>query len=66
MKWKYNLNEGEIGDETKPQQIFINAMGPGGSAGSNIRVVENTVFFYADVTEQSPITRNLLDRPRVA
>lgn len=60
MKWKYNLNEGEIGDETKPQQIFINAMGAGGSASSNIRVVENTIFFYADVTEQSALELNAI------
>lgn len=60
MKWKYNLNEGVGGDdiESKPQQIFINAMGPGGSTSSNIRVVENTVFFYADVTEQSALDLN--------
>jgi ATP-dependent Clp protease protease subunit len=60
MRWKYNLNEGVGGDdiESKPQQIFINAMGPGGAAGSNIRVVENTIFFYADVTEQSALDLN--------
>ena len=60
MKWKYNLNEGEMEDETKPQQIFINAMGASGSTSSNIRVVENTVFFYADVTEQSALELNAI------
>jgi len=62
MKWKYNLNEGVGEDdiESKPQQIFINAMGPNGASSSNIRVVENTVFFYADVTEQSALDLNTI------
>lgn len=60
MKWKYNLNEGTDEDniEDKQQQIFINNMGPGGSVSSNIRVVENTIFFYADITEQSALDLN--------
>jgi len=59
MKWKYNLNEGVDEEETKPQQIFINAGGlGGGAASSGIRVVENTVFFYTDVTEQSALDLN--------
>lgn len=59
MKWKYNLNEGDSGEETKPQQIFINAGGLGGAtAGSGIRVVENTIFFYTDVTEQTALDLN--------
>ena len=62
MKWKYNLNEGVGEDdiESKPQQIFINAMGPNGASSSNIRVVENTIFFYADVTEQSALDLNTI------
>lgn len=60
MKWKYNLNEGTDEDniEDKQQQIFINNMGPGSSVSSNIRVVENTIFFYADITEQSALDLN--------
>jgi len=60
MKWKYNLNEGtdEDGVEDKQQQIFINNMGPSGSVSNNIRVIENTIFFYADITEQSALDLN--------
>lgn len=60
MKWKYNLNEGPEENESKPQQIFINAGGLGGgaAAGNGIRVVENTIFFYADVTEQTALDLN--------
>jgi len=60
MKWKYNLNEGTDEDsaEDKQQQIFINNMGPSGSVSSNIRVIENTIFFYADITEQSALDLN--------
>lgn len=60
MKWKYNLNEGTDEDsaEDRQQQIFINNMGPSGSVSSNIRVIENTIFFYADITEQSALDLN--------
>jgi len=62
MKWKYNLNEGsntgEEDTDNKMQQIFINTSGSSGAISSSIKVVENTIFFYADVTEQSALDLN--------
>jgi len=62
MKWKYNLNEGsntgEEDTDNKMQQIFINTSGSSGAVSSSIKVVENTIFFYADVTEQSALDLN--------
>jgi ATP-dependent Clp protease protease subunit len=61
MKWKYNLNTSDINEadaEINPQQIFINANGTGGAISSNIRVVENTIFFYSDVTDQTALDLN--------
>lgn len=60
MKWKYNLNTGSSDEdaEMNPQQIFINANGTGGAMSSNIRVVENTIFFYSDVTDQTALDLN--------
>ena len=64
MKWKYNLNEvngaGEDDIDSKTQQIFINTGGSGNQLSSNIRVVENTIFFYSDVTEQSALDLNCI------
>ena len=64
MKWKYNLNEvngaGEDDIDNKTQQIFINTGGTGSQLSSNIRVVENTIFFYSDVTEQSALDLNCI------
>lgn len=55
MKWKYKMSDGS--EENQPQpQIFINS--GGGNSGSSLRVVENTVFFYSDVTEQSALELN--------
>ena len=59
MKWKYELNENEASQPgAPPQQIFITQGGSGGSGGGNVRVVENTIFYYADVTEQSALDLN--------
>jgi len=63
MKWKYNLNgneETEVDTENKNQQIFINTAASGGAVSSNIRVVENTIFFYSDITEQSALDLNTI------
>lgn len=63
MKWKYNLNgneEDEVDVDNKNQQIFINTAASGGAVSSNIRVVENTIFFYADITEQSALDLNTI------
>ena len=56
MKWKYNLSEEE--DQQKLQPIFINTGGSVSSGGPSIRVIENTIFYYADVTEQSALDLN--------
>jgi len=58
MKWKYTLNEEERAEQPVPQQIFINQGGAAASSGGNVRIVENTIFFYADVTEQSALDLN--------
>lgn len=58
MKWKYTLNEEERAEQPVPQQIFINQGGSAAGAGGNVRIVENTIFFYADVTEQSALDLN--------
>jgi len=63
MKWKYNLNTSDSNEadaEMNPQQIFINASGVGGAVSSNIRVVENTIFFYSDVTDQTALDLNCI------
>lgn len=64
MKWKYNLNEGNSVDEddtsNKTQQIFINTGGSSGAVSSGIKVVENTIFFYTDVTEQTALDLNCI------
>lgn len=59
MNWKYTLNENESSQpQAPPQQIFITQGGSSGGGGGNVRVVENTIFFYADVTEQSALDLN--------
>lgn len=58
MKWKYTLNEEERAEQPVPQQIFINQGGSAAGSGGNVRIVENTIFFYADVTEQSALDLN--------
>lgn len=59
MKWKYKLadNESDQTNNQYPPQIFITG-GGGNNVGSNVRVVENTIFFYGDVTEQAALDLN--------
>lgn len=57
MKWKYRLNDEEDREEQKqPQQIFITG-GNNINSGS-VKALENTIFFYADVTEQTALDLN--------
>jgi ATP-dependent protease ClpP protease subunit len=57
MKWKYKMSDSNDEAQTQQQpQIFINS--GGNSGGSSLRVVENTIFFYSDVTEQSALELN--------
>jgi ATP-dependent Clp protease protease subunit len=58
MKWKYTLNEEAKEEKMPPQQIFITPSVNGAASSGNVRVVENTIFFYADVTEQSALDLN--------
>lgn len=59
MKWKYKLTDEEGDDmKTSPPQIFITQAGSSGSSTGSVRVVENTIFFYSDVTEQSALDLN--------
>lgn len=57
MKWKYRLEEEETEQKDLPPQIFI-TQGGGSQGSSSVRVVENTIFFYSDVTEQSALELN--------
>lgn len=57
MKWKYIMSENEEVNQPQPQIFITN--GSNMSAGSaSIRVAENTIFFYSDVTEQSALELN--------
>lgn len=58
MKWKYTLNENSNEEKQLPQQIFITQGGSSVNAGGSVRVSENTIFFYSDVTEQSALELN--------
>jgi len=58
MKWKYTLSEEEKEDKALPPQIFITPSNNGASGSGSVRVVENTIFFYTDVTEQSALDLN--------
>ena len=59
MKWKYILDEKEKEQNTStPSQIFITSSNLGESNSGTVRVVENTIFFYTDVTEQSALDLN--------
>jgi ATP-dependent Clp endopeptidase proteolytic subunit ClpP len=58
MKWKYTMSDSEEqSSQQMPPQIFI-ANGSGNANGGAIRVVENTIFFYSDVTEQAALDLN--------
>ena len=64
MNWKYNTSEFE--DEgTKSGPEALHAMlaatashGGGGGGGNSVRVVENTVYFYGDITESNALDLN--------
>lgn len=57
MKWRYRLNDGETKEEEKqPQQIFIT--GSNNLNSGSVKAVENSIFFYADVTEQTALDLN--------
>jgi len=57
MKWKYKLSEEEEREQIQ-QHIFITPSAGGEPAAGNVRVVENTIFFYSDVTNQSALDLN--------
>lgn len=59
MKWKYKLadNEDDQSNNQQHPQIFITNSGNINNSG-NIRVVENTIFFYGDVVESSALDLN--------
>jgi len=58
MKWKYTLSEEEKEEKALPPQIFITPSNNGSAGSGSVRVVENTIFFYTDVTEQSALDLN--------
>lgn len=57
MKWKYNAISDEREDFQQPPATYIIA-GPSQSGGSNVRVVENNIYFYGDVTEHNALDLN--------
>jgi ATP-dependent protease ClpP protease subunit len=66
-KWKYRLNDtsSEVESDTIENyqpQIFITpqANGSSGIVQSGIRVIENTVFFYSDVTDGACLDLNAI------
>jgi len=66
-KWTYKLNDGASdiesdAPENYQPQIFITPQGNGMTniAQSGIRVIENTVFFYSDVTDTSCLDLNAI------
>jgi len=65
MNWKYNNNKRRMGDEESEQPnyqpIIINSSGPEYSqqiSAGNIRVVENKIFFYGDIDEDTILDLN--------
>ncbi|MDB4430279.1 ATP-dependent Clp protease proteolytic subunit [bacterium] len=59
MNWKYNntAEEGSEMDATAIQAI-VSASVSSGAGGNCIRVVENTVYFYGDITESNMLDLN--------
>ena len=59
MNWKYNntAEEGLEMDATAIQAI-VSASVSSGAGGNCIRVVENTVYFYGDITESNMLDLN--------
>ena len=65
MHWKYNNNEEEVEGGTSGADIAAMLMAAGsgptasyGGGGNTIRTVENTVYFYGDVTESNALDLN--------
>jgi len=62
MNWKYNNSEfgdDEAGSESGAIQAIIAATSAGDKGGGNaVRVVENTIYFYGDVTESNALDLN--------
>lgn len=58
MKWKHILNEGEEDTSQQTHQIFITPNVNSSTTLGSVRVIENTIFFYTDVTEQSALDLN--------
>jgi len=57
MKWKYRMSDDSESDAGQAlQPILIN--NTNNIVGTSIRVVENTIFFYSDVTEASALELN--------
>ena len=64
MKWKYN-NQHEQGEDDDESTAAIQALlagrmnvGGGGGSGGAVRVIENDVYFYGDVTESNALDLN--------
>lgn len=58
MKWKHISNEDEKNTSQQSHQIFITPNIDSSTTLGSVRVVENTIFFYTDVTEQSALDLN--------
>lgn len=57
-KWSYKLQEEEDDSQQMPPQIFITQQGNAQGTSGCVRILENTIFFYNDVTEQSALDLN--------
>ena len=62
MNWKYSNSEVE-GDEDINSSAAFAAMvaasaSTGGGGGNSVRVIENTVYFYGDITESNALELN--------
>ena len=62
MQWKYKLNDKEAAPIEDVGASIISSpnivISSPAASGSNIRVSENRVFFYADISEQSALELN--------
>ena len=62
MNWKYNSEETEVSDaDVSGALAALMASSPKmsvGGGGNTIRVVENTVYYYGDVTESNALDLN--------
>lgn len=63
MNWKYTNSEEETGEgsSTDLSALLAAVTGPSasyGSGGNTIRVIENSVYFYGDVTESNALDLN--------